>query len=70
MSGMVNWRMKQIRKRNKGSQTPGKTKGPSCQTDPTKKFFASNPHAFRDPQYAQWHAEFKRMNMGGGSTSK
>jgi len=58
------YRRNQIQKKGKASRTPGKTKGENCQTDPTKKFFASNPKAFRHAQYSTWHAEFKRMNMG------
>lgn len=69
MMSMNNWRAKQIRKRNKASQTPGKSKGPTCQTDPIKRFYASHPHAHRDPQYMRWHKRFRDMNLGGASNA-
>lgn len=39
---------------HKGSRTPGKTKGPTCQTDPMKKFFLTHPHAWKHAQYGEW----------------
>lgn len=58
---MDNWRAKQIAKRTKGSVTPGKTKGPSCQTSPQKKFFFTSPKAYKVPGYEQWHDRAKKQ---------
>jgi hypothetical protein len=60
--GTPMFRRNRIQKQGKASRTAGKTKGLNCQTDPQKKFYASSPKAFRDPQYNVWHDEFKRMN--------
>jgi hypothetical protein len=45
------------------SRTPGKAKGDRCQTDPTKKYFATSPKAYTHPQYEVWNAKFRDMNM-------
>lgn len=58
------WRRKQRTRLNKGSQTPGKSKGETCKTDPRKKFFFSDPKARNHPQYSEWHAYAKSLNEG------
>lgn len=60
------YKYRQKTKGNRGNQTPGKTKGEFCQTNPIKKFFACNPHAVRHPAYGEWHEYFKKVVMGGG----
>jgi len=60
---MANWRSRQRTK--KSSQTPGKTKGDTCQTNPIKKFFASSPKAYKHLDYDRWHEKFKKAAIGG-----
>lgn len=60
-SGWKGWRRKNG-VGSKASQTPGKSKSPTCQTDATKKFFASSPKAYKHKQYGQWHENFKSIN--------
>lgn len=62
---MNNWCANKIKKKGKASRTPGKTKGPNCQTGGHKKFFASSPKAYKHSDYAQWHEHFKAINKGG-----
>lgn len=49
---------------SRASRTNGKDKGENCQTDPQKKFFASSPKAHKHPQYNEWNAKFRKINMG------
>lgn len=56
------WKRNIIRKRGKGSQTPGKSKNEWCQKDPIKTFFATNTKAYKHPHYVEWHEKFKRAN--------
>jgi hypothetical protein len=51
---MGNWKSRIISKRTKGSQTPGKQKGASCQADKVKKFFAKKSRAYKYPGYGEW----------------
>lgn len=36
------------------SQTPGKSKGSTCQADTRKKFFARNAKSYKHPGYGEW----------------
>ena len=46
----------------RGSQTPGKSKGPSCQADKMKKFFAKSARSYKHRQYPQWCAKMDNLN--------
>lgn len=48
--------------RKSPSHTPGKKKGETCQADWRKRFYMSNPHAYRDPGYAHYHAMAISLN--------
>jgi hypothetical protein len=58
------WKSKQFAHGTKSSRTPGKTKGPTCQTDSVKKFFFTHPHAYMHPQYGVWCQIARNMNGG------
>jgi hypothetical protein len=58
------WNTRKIEKGKRRSETPGKTKGPTCQTDPMKKFFFCHPHAYMHPQYGEWCQIARNMNGG------
>lgn len=64
MAGMINWRAKQILKRNKASRTPGKTKGGNCTTDAQKKFFFTSTKAYKHRDYERWHQKAKALCSG------
>ncbi len=58
------WKSRQLIKKGKRSQTEGKTKGGTCQTDSVERFFLTHPHAHRlNPrQYSEWHNKAKDWN--------
>lgn len=56
------WKSRILGHKAKSSQTPGKTKGPTCQTDSMKKFFLCHPHAWKHPQYGEWCRKVRMMN--------
>ena len=60
------WRRRRIEKLGRGSQTPGKLKGETSQTDPDKKFFLTSPRAVKlHDMYAHWHNKAKTWNGYG-----
>lgn len=68
-SGWKGWRRKNG-VGSKASQTPGKLKSETCQTDAQKKFFASSPKAYKHKQYAMWHEGFRSINGSKKEASK
>lgn len=44
---MGDWKSKTFEKLKKGSHTPGRAKGATCQADAQKKFINCHPHAHR-----------------------
>jgi hypothetical protein len=58
---MQSWRAKII-KRGKGSQTPGKTKGESCQADYRKRYYASKSRSYKDIKYGEWCRAMDSLN--------
>jgi len=59
---MGSWKEQTFSKKRKGSQTPGKAKGESCQADMNKRFFAKNAHSYKDPGYGAWCAAMDALN--------
>ncbi len=53
-----------IQKKNRGSQTPGKSKNETCKADYIKKFMAKRSHSYKDPEYADW---CHRMYVANGA---
>jgi hypothetical protein len=56
------WKLWRKKNRSNPSHTPGSSKGEMCQTDPIKKFFASNPKAYKHKDYDVWDAKFRSYN--------
>ena len=59
---MSQWKSKIIRKRGKGSQTPGKMKRESCQADGFKRTMAGRNRSWKYPEYTKWVAMVNSMN--------
>lgn len=53
-SWMGNFRAKVLKKRRKGSQTPGSTKGVTCKADTLDKFMAKRSRSYKHPLYGDW----------------
>lgn len=54
-STMTTWKSKQIKKKNRGSQTPGRQKNPeTCQADALKKYFARSGRSYKHNLYSEW----------------
>lgn len=51
---MVTWKSKQIQKLNKGSHTPGKTKGANCQASSMDKWMAKHCRSYKHADYWRW----------------
>ena len=47
------------------SVTPGSQKGPSCQTDYLKSFFAKRNRSWKYQGYAEWCRKMDNLNSGG-----
>lgn len=58
---MQTWR-KNIISRGKGSQTPGRTKGESCQADYRKRYFATRSRSYKDVKYGEWCKQMDSLN--------
>lgn len=58
------WKAKQIAHKGKASQTPGKKKGESCQTDADKQFYSKRSRSYKYPGYSDWCKRMDRMNGG------
>jgi len=61
-SAMGSYRSKILKKRRKGSQTPGKTKGETCKADAMDKFMAKRSRSYKHPLYAQWCKKVDRWH--------
>jgi hypothetical protein len=51
---MANWKDKIVRKKSKGSQTPGKLKGPKCQATGLDRLMAKRNRSYKSPEYTRW----------------
>lgn len=56
---MSNWKARILKKKGKGSQTPGKLKNQWCQASPLDRWFASHNRSYKDSGYSDW---FNRKN--------
>ena len=65
---MVSWA-----RRKKGgygrSVTPGNKKGPTCQTDTLKTYYARAARAYKKPGYGAWCKKMDRLNSGSDKTA-
>lgn len=61
-SRMGNFRAKILKKRRKGSQTPGKTKGVTCKADAMDKYMAKRSRSYKHPLYSAWCRKVDRQN--------
>lgn len=59
---MGNWKSHSLKRRTKGSQTPGRTKGASCQADTMKRYYAKSSRSYKDPGYGQWCQAMDALN--------
>ena len=59
---MSNWKSNIISKKKKGSQTPGSVKGPSCQADWRKKYYATRSRSYKDSGYSDWCKSMDSLN--------
>ncbi len=59
---------KRDRKRNRGSQTPGKTKsGGYCKATSLDKYMVTHNRSYKHYKYGDWlHMMMQRNSMGGG----
>lgn len=55
MPMLQTWKSKVHRKAKFANGGNTQKKGKNCQTDPQKKFFFTNPKAYRDRDYQKWH---------------
>ena len=51
---MADYRKRKMKKARQGSQTPGKTKGDSCQADGLDRIFANRSRARKMYGYQEW----------------
>lgn len=63
-SGMGTWNKRKIEKKNRGSQTPGKSKVESCQADVMKKYMAKRSRSYKHSGYADWCKRMDSLNLG------
>ena len=54
------WKLRQLEKKNRGSQTPGKQKVLTCRHKPPKKFLASRSRSYKHPDYSNWNKIFSK----------
>uniref|UniRef100_A0A6H1ZAT5 Uncharacterized protein n=1 Tax=viral metagenome TaxID=1070528 RepID=A0A6H1ZAT5_9ZZZZ len=56
------WRRKQTQGRNRGSQTPGRTKVLSCHASPLERYFAKRNRSYKHIGYEDWWPYVKTGN--------
>lgn len=56
------WKLWRRKNRRNPSQTSGKSKNERCHNEPVKRYFATNPKAYKHRQYDQWQDTFYAMN--------
>lgn len=59
---MSQWKAKILRKKGKGSQTPGKQKRESCQADGFKRTMARRNRSWKYDDYPKWIKMVNEMN--------
>ena len=59
---MGTWHQRLIKKKGKGSQTPGKTKVESCQADFKKRYMAKKSRSYKDSEYKEWCRQVDILN--------
>jgi hypothetical protein len=57
---MFDWKKNLRNKRQRGNQTPGRTKGPACQTNWKKKFLAKRSRSYKTAMYLDWDKVFSK----------
>lgn len=63
---MTTWKARIVKKSNKGSRTPGRTKGESCQADAFKKVMAKRSRSYKTAGYSEWNRKTLAMNARAG----
>lgn len=61
---MGTWKSNKIQKKHKGSQTPGKTKGGTCQATAMDRYFAKSSRSYKHPDYGKWCKAMDSVNGG------
>lgn len=72
-NNMGTWKAKIIKHQSKGSRTPGKTKGGSCQSTPLQRAMAKRSRARFHPEYAKFCKYWDGLNnsrMAGATKTK
>lgn len=59
---MSDWKINSIKKRGKGSHTPGKAKGEKCMASVVDKYMAKRSRSYKDKDYSKWCAKYDKLN--------
>lgn len=59
---MGTYKSRIIKHKTKGSQTPGSTKGPSCQSSQLQRAMARNSKAYKHPLYGRFCKYWDGLN--------
>lgn len=59
---MKDYKAKQMRKKARGSQTPGRQKGESCQASSLDRYMAKSSRSYKHKGYGVWLEKVRKQN--------
>lgn len=60
---MHSWRKVTNRKKSRGNQTPGKSKGENCKANYLDKYMAKSNRSYKHKEYPTWFRKTKLATM-------